>query len=180
MIGKFIVALSLLGGTLALDGKAEGVTSFSCADSLQTGKSTSDTVLRPKVYKEPKVKVNPVKLDLSSAENVGQTKGDVELPVVRFPFNSVRIATAERAKVSRIAQMLKEHPDATLRIEGYTDSRGSDEVNAQVSKARAEAVKERLVSRYGIDASRISTVGMGSEKEATAEKARRAVSVLIR
>ena len=180
MVGKFIMSLTLCCGLWTLEGQAENVVCLSGADSLQTAPNNSDKVLIPKVYKEPKVRTDRKQIELTPAENVERSQADAELPIVRFSFNSVRIASAERAKVSRIAQMLKEHPEATLRIEGYTDSRGSDEVNGQVSKARAEAVKESLVSMCGIDASRISAVGMGSDKKTTPGKARRAVSVFTR
>ncbi len=175
------MSLTLFSGLFAFGVQAESMVGISSADSLQTVKNNSiGNTLTPKVYKEPKVKAKPELIELVPAENAECSLKDVELPIVRFSFNSVRIAPAERAKVSRIAQTLKERPDAALRIEGYADSRGSKAVNEQVSKARAEAVKESLVSQFGIDASRISAVGMGSDKEAAAGEARRAVSVFTR
>ncbi len=180
MVGKFIMSLTLFSGLFAFGVQAESMVGISSADSLQTVKNSIGNTLTPKVYKEPKVKAKPELIELVPAENAECSLKDVELPIVRFSFNSVRIAPAERAKVSRIAQTLKERPDAALRIEGYADSRGSKAVNEQVSKARAEAVKESLVSQFGIDASRISAVGMGSDKEAAAGEARRAVSVFTR
>jgi len=58
------------------------------------------------------------------------------------------------------AQTLKENPELNVRIEGHTDSIGSDSYNQALSERRAEAVKRYLVSR-GIAASRLSTEGKG-------------------
>ncbi|MCK6548217.1 OmpA family protein [Myxococcota bacterium] len=53
-------------------------------------------------------------------------------------------------------------PSQRIVIEGYTDSRGSDEMNQRLSERRAQSVKRFLVQQ-GIEASRIETVGRGEE-----------------
>jgi outer membrane protein OmpA-like peptidoglycan-associated protein len=47
-------------------------------------------------------------------------------------------------------------------VAGHTDAKGSAQYNKQLSLKRAEAVKHFLVTK-GIDASRLDTVGYGSE-----------------
>jgi outer membrane protein OmpA-like peptidoglycan-associated protein len=44
---------------------------------------------------------------------------------------------------------------------GYTDSSGSESANQRMSERRAEAVKEYLVTRHGIDSSLITVEGRG-------------------
>ena len=61
----------------------------------------------------------------------------------------------------QIAGFLRDHPNEKLRIEGYTDSSGSDDVNDPLSQRRAEAVARALESE-GVDASRIQAIGRGS------------------
>jgi outer membrane protein OmpA-like peptidoglycan-associated protein/ABC-type amino acid transport substrate-binding protein len=51
-----------------------------------------------------------------------------------------------------------------LRIEGNTDSTGSQRVNKPLSEKRAESVKKYLVDHFSIDAKRFQTIGHGSEK----------------
>jgi OmpA-OmpF porin, OOP family len=82
------------------------------------------------------------------------------LPNVEFPFASATIAKGEggEASVKRLAELLEEHPSARIRLEGYTDATGDNDVNAPLSYRRAEAVKRRLVAQ-GIDPRRIETVG---------------------
>ena len=48
-------------------------------------------------------------------------------------------------------------------VAGHTDAKGSAQYNKQLSLKRAEAVKHFLVSK-GVDASRLDTVGYGSER----------------
>ncbi len=49
---------------------------------------------------------------------------------------------------------------ARVRIAGHTDGVGDPEENQRLSEARAEAVRDYLVS-HGIDASRVEAVGYG-------------------
>ena len=56
----------------------------------------------------------------------------------------------------------KQFSGARIRIEGNTDNTGSDAVNRPLSKRRAEAVKNYLVSEYGFDPNRFVVVGNGS------------------
>jgi Outer membrane protein and related peptidoglycan-associated (lipo)proteins len=60
-------------------------------------------------------------------------------------------------------ELLKQHPDWTLTIEGHTDSTATPEHNAQLSAKRAEAVKAWLVSA-GTGAARLTSQGLGATK----------------
>ena len=51
-----------------------------------------------------------------------------------------------------------------LKIVGHTDSDGSEENNMKLSKNRAEAVKNALVSVYGIDSGRLTSEGRGESE----------------
>ena len=48
-------------------------------------------------------------------------------------------------------------------VTGHTDRLGSDEYNLKLSKARADAVRDYLVSK-GVDRSKIETIGMGEKQ----------------
>ena len=62
--------------------------------------------------------------------------------------------------VNQLATFLRNYPDRTITIVGYTDSTGSAKTNAALSQERAAAVQQALITD-GISASRIDARGMG-------------------
>jgi outer membrane protein OmpA-like peptidoglycan-associated protein len=85
----------------------------------------------------------------------------VNLPDVLFEFNSNRLTTAARDKVSHIASVLKERAgERRVSIEGHTDSIGSESYNQALSGKRAQAVAHEL-SYDGIREARLTTRGFG-------------------
>jgi OOP family OmpA-OmpF porin len=63
--------------------------------------------------------------------------------------------------MKEVVDFVGAHPEAKLELIGYTDTTGSENQNKKLSLARAESVKEYLVSK-GIAADRITTKGVGS------------------
>jgi outer membrane protein OmpA-like peptidoglycan-associated protein len=104
---------------------------------------------------------------------------------VHFPPGSARLSNIAKAKLDEVALRMKQDPSATALILGYTDAQGSEEANRRLSEQRAEAARESLVSRHGIDAARIRVEGRGSSEpvgsdatEAGRQENRRAVIVI--
>jgi outer membrane protein OmpA-like peptidoglycan-associated protein len=58
---------------------------------------------------------------------------------------------------------MKLKPEMKIEISGHTDSEGDDATNLELSKNRAEAVKQYLISK-GINGARVSTIGYGETK----------------
>jgi OOP family OmpA-OmpF porin len=78
---------------------------------------------------------------------------------VFFDVNKSNIKDQYKPEIAKVADKLKEYPDAAAKIEGHTDSTGARKLNDRLSLARANAVKAMLVSDYGISADRLSTEG---------------------
>ena len=57
--------------------------------------------------------------------------------------------------------ILKEDSGLKLDIEGYTDNTGAEKANVLLSQKRAKAVHEYLVTKGGIDTSRLTSEGYG-------------------
>ena len=93
-------------------------------------------------------------------------------PVVYFAFNSIGIKQGELSKLNGILRTLKENPKMKVTVTGWCDTKGSVAVNKRISRQRAEAVKTWLV-KNGIEASRITAIGNGSDDIQDADKARR-------
>ena len=96
----------------------------------------------------------------------------VTFPVIYFTFNSIGIQQNEETKLNAILKTLKENPNMKVTITGWCDTKGSVAVNKRISRQRAEAVKTWLV-KNGIEASRITAIGNGSDDTQDADKARR-------
>lgn len=80
---------------------------------------------------------------------------------VTFRQGKSSVDASQLPNVERIAIYLKNHKKSSVTIKGYASPEGSAEINAKIANARAEAVKNILVSKYGIAPSRISAEGQG-------------------
>lgn len=89
----------------------------------------------------------------------------VILDIVYFATDSARIQARSYALLSNVAEVLASHPEIKrLRIEGHTDSRGSRERNLELSRERAESVREYLVSQGQVAAERLQAQGFGPDR----------------
>jgi outer membrane protein OmpA-like peptidoglycan-associated protein len=64
-------------------------------------------------------------------------------------------------QLQQVAAFMQQHPKEKLRIEGFTDSRGSDQLNDALSQRRADAVAKALQAD-GVDPSRLEEIARGS------------------
>ena len=81
--------------------------------------------------------------------------------LVHFKLNKTNITADQQANVERVAMYLKNNPGSTVDIKGYASSEGPHDNNIRLADGRAEAVKNMLINKYGIDASRITAQGCG-------------------
>jgi OmpA-OmpF porin, OOP family len=105
---------------------------------------------------------------------------------VNFPNGSADLTPEAMATLDALGRALSSNELASyrFRIEGHTDTVGSREYNRSLSERRAEAVVGYIVSKYGVQPSRLQAVGMGEEgllvstPEQTAEPRNRRVQVI--
>jgi len=79
---------------------------------------------------------------------------------VLFDYNKADLRTGNTRTIDKLANFLREYPKRILLIEGFTDSRGSEAYNKDLSKRRANAVQDALIKR-GVDGGRMSALGYG-------------------
>jgi outer membrane protein OmpA-like peptidoglycan-associated protein len=102
-----------------------------------------------------------------------------ERVTVNFPPGSARLSNIAKAKLDEVALRMKQDSELRAQVIGHSDASGAAAANQRMSEQRAEAVKNYLVTRHGIDPSRIATEGRGSaEATGNAEQDRRAVVIL--
>lgn len=66
-----------------------------------------------------------------------------------------------KANLDAIATTVKDQKGFTIEIEGFTDSRGEEQLNLELSQKRAEAVKRYLAATHNIPLFRMSIIGVG-------------------
>ena len=92
-------------------------------------------------------------------------EGNLELTIdpIHFDYDSYDLRTDAINQLEKLITVWETYPNLVIRVESFTDSRGSKEYNLNLSQLRAEVTKEYLISR-GIEASLIqSAEGYGEE-----------------
>ena len=90
----------------------------------------------------------------------------VTLEAIAFEFGSAQLKPESIQELRNLGialnQIVKDGPK--LLIEGHTDNKGTAAYNLELSKRRAEAVKDYLIREMGVPADRLETVGKGSSE----------------
>ena len=102
---------------------------------------------------------------VNKVTKVVTVNNNVLQPTVIFGQGKSSVDAAQMASVAMIAKYMKNHPESKILIKGYASPEGNPELNQKLSVARAQSVKDALVSRYGIAASRLTIQGMGATDE---------------
>ena len=79
---------------------------------------------------------------------------------VNFQFNKSTLTITAKQNLDKLVPVFNEYADTDIKIYGYTDSKGSESYNLNLSSERAAAVKSYL-SGKGLSSSRFSVLGMG-------------------
>jgi OOP family OmpA-OmpF porin len=106
---------------------------------------------------EPAAQAAPVETPPPSGTQIAHLEG------THFAFDSAKLTPAGEAILDDAVAVMNKHESITVRIEGHTDSVGSDAYNMKLGQRRADSVESHLVGK-GISASRLSTVSFGETK----------------
>jgi NitT/TauT family transport system substrate-binding protein len=92
---------------------------------------------------------------------------------IYFDPNSAHMSLDSQSIVDDIGGQMRAYENTIVDIEGNTDSTGSRTYNMDLSRQRADAVRQYLMQKYGFPGARLRTVGNGPDKpidnNATAE-----------
>jgi outer membrane protein OmpA-like peptidoglycan-associated protein len=83
------------------------------------------------------------------------TMGDV-----LFDSGKSTLKDGALATIDRLAEFMTKYPAERVRIEGYTDSVGGEDMNVELSRRRANAVRDALIDRR-VDSTRIEVAALG-------------------
>ena len=85
----------------------------------------------------------------------------MSLNAISFRSGKSTIEPNSYPVLDKVGQALKLFPNASISVEGHTDSMGSDSANVLLSQDRADAVREYLISNLGVSVEKVSSVGYG-------------------
>lgn len=85
----------------------------------------------------------------------------IALRNIFFDFNKSTLRKESTPELQEVIDLLKQHPTITIEISGYTDNKGTDKYNLNLSTARAKSVVTYLVA-HGISAKRLTYKGYGA------------------
>jgi OmpA-OmpF porin, OOP family len=86
------------------------------------------------------------------------------LAAVTFEFNSDKLLPASNKALDDASAMLKdEYGGATIEVAGHTDSTGNEDYNKDLSRRRADAVRQYLI-QAGVDGNLLTATGYGSSQ----------------
>ncbi len=103
---------------------------------------------------------------------------------VLFDLNQADLKSSAERTIQRLASFMNEYPDRRIRVEGYTDSTGSEDYNQSLSERRAMSVRSALANN-GISSNRIDVVGYGeaypkaSNDDSSGRQQNRRVEIVI-
>ena len=90
---------------------------------------------------------------------------DEGLQTIYFDFDDDRIRSDMESVLRSNAELIQEHPDVMIQIEGHTCEIGTQDYNLALGEDRALSVRDHLV-RLGVDGDRLTTVSYGQEMPA--------------
>jgi len=109
------------------------------------------------------IEVDVMKQEVSALDIKGSiaSQGKIALYGILFDTGKSNIKPESEKAISSIATYLKENPGVNVYIVGHTDNVGNYDMNQKLSKSRGESVKNYLVTKYNILATRLTGDGVG-------------------
>jgi OOP family OmpA-OmpF porin len=111
----------------------------------------------------------------SGSAVASQTPATTQSPTPSMAFNTIQFAFGSAQLTAESSATLRNLGDAlnhqltdqkSFLIEGHTDRKGTRAYNDELSKGRAEAVKDYLVHETGVSPDRLQAVGKGFSEPA--------------
>ncbi|EKE43714.1 OmpA domain protein [Oceaniovalibus guishaninsula JLT2003] len=112
------------------------------------------------VYDE---RLDPILSLPTPEECVAQINTELKNRKINFAPGSDTMEPGARETIDRVAELLRTCEDVKMEIAGFTDSQGREEMNRELSEARAQAVLTALAARRVL-VSNLTAKGYGEER----------------
>ncbi|MDJ0624341.1 MAG: OmpA family protein [Desulfocapsaceae bacterium] len=85
---------------------------------------------------------------------------------VLFDFNQAELKEGYASNLDTVKNVFDDNPNLKVRVEGHTDSRGTEAYNQGLSERRAKVVYDYLIEELAISPERLRFVGYGESRPA--------------
>jgi outer membrane protein OmpA-like peptidoglycan-associated protein len=105
--------------------------------------------------------------DLSGGMQIVENDAEIRIELsadVLFDFDRAELLPKAKETLANVAAEIRKNGHGQARVEGHTDSKGSNAVNQPLSEHRAVAVESWLVEKEAMRDVRFSTKGYGATK----------------
>ncbi|MEM6758584.1 MAG: OmpA family protein [Pseudomonadota bacterium] len=123
--------------------------------------------------------------ELSDLSRTLLETGSVALDSLEFAVGTTTLSDKSYPEMRDLAELLAARPTLVVALVGHTDTVGALDTNIAVSRARATAVRDRLVAEYDVNPEKVQAAGMGylspraSNLTPAGREANRRVEVII-
>lgn len=146
---------------------------FLVASLLLAALALSDQAVADQSTGSPKFKVVDLVFKIENLEtkvsSLEVKETDTELRIelaadVLFDFDKANILPKAEQTLTQAAEVIGQRSKNSVRIEGHTDSKGSDSYNQKLSRQRAESVKAWLLKREDVAKIQYAANGFGDTR----------------
>jgi outer membrane protein OmpA-like peptidoglycan-associated protein len=95
-------------------------------------------------------------------DQTDKSKGWITLDNLRFQTGASTLTPESENQLKNIVMILNFFPNSRIKVGGYTDNTGTDEINMKLSTERAKVTAEKLIAS-GVDSTRVEYEGYGSQ-----------------
>ena len=164
VLRNYMNAVKNAGGTVIYE---EGC----CNVYLKLEKNNKVTWVRVMAYRDPgsyqvwiieeeEMKQEIVVNSKAMLDNLN-SQGHMAIYGIYFDSDKSEVKPESDPALEEISKLLSENPSLSLYVVGHTDNVGDLEYNRNLSRVRAEAVVDKLVSKYNISKERMAAEGVG-------------------
>lgn len=156
-----------------LDDREEQIASLNAAverlEARLGGVSQERVALQRRVDNQERLRNNVLAIERAFTPDEARVyrQGDdvvISLLGIRFASGRSTIDANNAPLMTKVRESLALFEGSSISVEGHTDANGSDSTNLILSQDRADAVKQYLVSNFGVDPERITSIGYGEAR----------------
>src|SRR5438876_6706672 len=112
---------------------------------------------------QPQAKPTPEQFHAQGQADLDKALEQLRGVSVFFEFDSATLTKDAQEKLTNVANILAQHPELKVRIEGNADERGSEQYNLALGQRRADSAKKYLAD-LGVKGEQITSISFGAEK----------------